>query len=101
MNPSGFLAALAANLHHEDSMSEWADGYRQGLRDLSYLAKQRGVMTVAIQILMQDLERDAFVIGHEYDNKHQRRKMAVIREAMAEPLLPIDPPRQLVTRPTR
>ena len=82
-------------------MSDWADGYRRAIRDLQYLAQQRGLLTAPLAALLTDLERDAYVIGHEQDNRHQKRKHAAAREALDIPLFPEVTPRPLITRPTR
>ena len=107
MNPAGFAAALAASMGGH--MSDWADGYCRAVRDLQYLTQQRGLMTQALEQLLSDLERDAYVIGHEQDNRHQKRKHAAAREALLEPALfpealppnPLAYTRGPLTRPTR
>ena len=60
------------------------------------------IASPSIAALLTDLERDAYVIAHEYDNKHAKKKHSAAREALPDiPLFPEARPRQLITRPTR
>ena len=83
-------------------MSDWATGYGRALADLRFLASGRKLMTPGLQALLDDMQRDADVIGHEEDNRMKKRRLTAAREALPiEPLLFREPRPPRLTRPTR
>lgn len=66
---------------------EWTEGYLAALRDALFMANSRGLQTPALEAMIDDLIRDAYVIEHEADNKQFRRKQKAAREAYVEPVV--------------
>jgi hypothetical protein len=90
-------------MKQEYDTMQWGEGYRRALRDLSYFAQHRGLMSPQLDTLLNDMERDAYVIAHEYDNKQQKKRLAALAEAVPPNSMLFDPDpeytRPLLTRP--
>lgn len=85
-----------------NSASDWPQGYRAAVRDVTHLARARGLLTPAWEDLFRDMEHDAYVIGHELNGKARRASLTAAREAIDPELFPAElaAPRVLLVRPT-